>query len=93
MLNFSCKELSFLSSYLRRISSYIQAFYLATSDGFLATYRPHLATGCFPELAAVVVIWKYISASHLYKLQFQQAGKQFMIQIIFLNGVLKKLQY
>ena len=53
MLNFSCKELSFLSSYLGWISSYIQAFYLATSDGFLATYRPHLATGCFPELAAV----------------------------------------
>ena len=55
MLNFSCKELSFLSSYLGRVSSYIQAFYLATSDGFLATYRRHLATGCFPELAAVRV--------------------------------------
>ena len=30
-----------------------QAFYIATLDQFLATYRPHLATGCFPELAAV----------------------------------------
>ena len=56
MLNFSCKELSFLSSYLGRVSSYIQAFNLATLDGFLATYRRHLATGCFPELAAVLLV-------------------------------------